>query len=191
VPQRYSARDCAHDVLAALDQFGGATEEFEAAVNPAVQELLRRPDLLTLGVTRQAFHADASLWLYYDYDLHIHISPYVRPTTLPAHNHGTWELVGVYRGSASHTLYNRTDDGTVWGKADLEVADRTVLGETDIAMAVPPRTDIHELQTLEPETFVLAVTGGHFSPIRTYFDPERGRYTERPILAYRQARGMN
>jgi predicted metal-dependent enzyme (double-stranded beta helix superfamily) len=57
----------------------------------------------------------ATPWLFYDHGLQIHLSPYIRKdTTIPTHNHGVRELVGVYRGAADHSLYLKIDDGSEW-----------------------------------------------------------------------------
>lgn len=187
----YTIRQCARDIVAVLEKLG-PTDEFAEQAIPFVKRLMERPDLLTLGVERQAIHADASIWLYYDYDLHIHISPFMKVgTSIPIHNHSVWEMVGLYRGGADHTLYARTDDASRVGHAELEVLAHANMRQGDVVFAVPPLRDIHTFTIDEPETYFLTVVGGHFNPVRTYYDAERETYIERPSAGYRKARGLS
>jgi hypothetical protein len=99
-------------------------------------------------------------------------------------------MVAMYRGGADHTLFARTDDGSRIGHAELDVIAQTTMGIGDVVFAVPPLRDIHTFTITEPETYFLTITGGHFNPVRSYYDVERQTYIERPAMQYRKARGL-
>ena len=40
-------------------------------------------------------------------------------TPLPVHNHGSWAVIGVYKGREHETWFRRVDDGSVPGRAQL------------------------------------------------------------------------
>jgi predicted metal-dependent enzyme (double-stranded beta helix superfamily) len=180
-----SARDCAAELIALLDRHPDDLEAVARAAVAPVQRLLARPDLLTLGVERAANHAGQSLYLYYDFDLNITVSSLTPGVAIPVHDHGTWELVGVYRGGIRHTLYRRVDDRSTPGEARLEVIEERDLRPPDVVAAIPPLADIHGFTALRPGTYILAVVGGRYKPIRRYYDPESNTYLERPEKAWR------
>lgn len=37
----------------------------------------------------------------------------------PIHNHGSWAVIGIYRGREKETWFRRVDDGSVAGRAEL------------------------------------------------------------------------
>jgi hypothetical protein len=57
----------------------------------------------------------------------------------------------------------------------------------DVAAAVPPHTEIHGFTITKPDTQLVVVVGGHFKPVRRYFDPETNSYLERHEKAWRGA----
>src|SRR5258708_18792547 len=144
----YTARHCAANLIELLDRHGADLEAAARAAVAPVQRLLARPDLLTLGVDRSANHAGQSLYLYYDFDLQITVSSLALGVPIPVHDHGTWELVGVYRGEVRHTLYRRVDDRSEPGRAELEVIEERLLHQNDVVAAIPPDADIHAFTAL-------------------------------------------
>jgi 3-mercaptopropionate dioxygenase len=77
----------------------------------------------------------------------------LRPgTPLPVHNHGSWAVIGVYRGREHETWFRRTDDGSVPGHARLEV-DRTFVNERGTASLVPDGR-IHTVEAMDGQQAV-------------------------------------
>ena len=72
----------------------------------------------------------------------------------PIHDHLAWGLIGVYRGRQDETVYRRTDDGSVEGRAELEVARRQTVGAGQFYALLPPVDDIHLVKTVSEEPSV-------------------------------------
>ncbi len=98
-----------------------------------------------------------------------------RPT--PIHSHGTWGVVGVYRGRDRYQIWRRQDNGHGPGPAEVKLAAEMILGPGDAVVIPPPPQDIHLQQGYAGEVaheFVLF--GDNILGRLPYliFDPERG-----------------
>jgi predicted metal-dependent enzyme (double-stranded beta helix superfamily) len=191
----YGARECAADIISSLRSRDGDTAGLGEELATPVQDLMRRPDLLTLGVYRQNVHADVAAYLYYDHGLMITINQFRQGSVVPVHDHGTWEGVGVYRGSIDHTLYRETtvDPGDSTSQprpsdAPLEVVEQRQMSAGDFVSAMPPEHEIHGFTVLEPETLLVVVVGGQYKPVRRYFQVSAGTYFERSERGFRAGR---
>lgn len=183
---REAARGIADLGVRPEDDFGAFGE---AAAEPC-RGLLRRPDLLNLGVPREANHGGAGNFLYLDGELTIVVAHLKGDLLVPLHDHGVWQLLGIYRGQLRHALYERIDDGSVPGHAELEPVDERVMGPGDVIAMPPPPADIHGFRALEG-TYLLAVVPGDYRSIRRYFDLERQTYFERDQKAWRRSGGAS
>jgi hypothetical protein len=76
----------------------------------------------------------------------------------------------MYRGSVDHTVYERLDDGSREGHADLAMVDDRRLGPGDVCVLIQP-AEIHSFVALEEGTHSLTVVGGHYAELRHYFNP--------------------
>jgi predicted metal-dependent enzyme (double-stranded beta helix superfamily) len=97
----------------------------------------------------------------------------------PVHDHGSWAVTGTYRGREQETWFQRTDDGSVPGRAQL-VAELTRVNEPGTVCAVPDGM-IHTVEALDGRQAVsLHVYGTDIvtQPRRTY-DLDAG--TEAPF----------
>lgn len=173
----YSIRDCAREVIASIEMHPDAVPPAED-VRQAVQKLMRRPDLFSLGVKREANHIDASKWLYYDGQVAIQLDKVPKGKFIPPHDHGVWEAMTVVRGRLEHTMYERKDDESTPGFADLAVVDARVLAEGDFVMVAMP-AEIHSFTALDDDTYTMTVVGGNYKPERLYFKPEEKTYVVR------------
>lgn len=68
--------------------------------------------------------------------------------TTPIHDHGAWGLVGIYRGRQHETYYHRADDGSVAGKAVLELMEKQTLEQGEFYSLLPDGRDIHSVGSL-------------------------------------------
>jgi 3-mercaptopropionate dioxygenase len=95
--------------------------------------------------------------------------------TTPVHDHLAWGLVGLYRGQQSEVVYQRTDDGTVDGHADLVVAQRNELEPGGFYDLLPPTGDIHSVTTTgDVPSVSLHLLGADIGcMLRHSFEPER------------------
>jgi predicted metal-dependent enzyme (double-stranded beta helix superfamily) len=91
----------------------------------------------------------------------------------PIHNHGSWGIVGVYRGRDRYQVWRRLDNGDEPGAARVEMVEERVLEPGDVAILPPPPQDIHAQQGLDGAPayeFVLFGANTMLLP-RLYFDP--------------------
>ncbi|HET9540806.1 MAG TPA: cysteine dioxygenase family protein [Candidatus Limnocylindria bacterium] len=98
-------------------------------------------------------------------------------TPLPVHNHGSWAVIGVYKGREHETWFRRVDDGSVPGRAQVEV-DQTFENERGTASVVPDGR-IHTVEAMDGQQAVsIHVYGTDIvTQQRSEFDPLTG--TER------------
>lgn len=168
---QYSARDCALDIVAAIERHGGDTAELDNALRLPIARLAARPDLLEHGAPRAGNNVDVSYYLYFDGQLSILLYRVPMGKMIPAHDHGTWEAISVYRGRIRHIVYERTDDGAISGTADLRTIDDRVLKQGDLAIVAPP-ADIHSFTALDEDTYGITVVNGPYKANRHYYQPE-------------------
>lgn len=172
-----SIRRCALRIIELLDKVGDDVLAEEGAINEALGELLEIPGLDTMVATPARSASDAGLgWLYSDGDVRIVRGVVTAGMHLEPHNHGAWNLFGVYRGALHYRSYRRRDDQSVPYYADLEVAEDRIMGAGDVTVLPSPPHDIHEVIGLAPETFTVLVARGPFSPVRQQYYPDRRAY---------------
>jgi predicted metal-dependent enzyme (double-stranded beta helix superfamily) len=93
----------------------------------------------------------------------------------PIHSHGSWGVIGVYKGRDRYQVWRRLDAGTGHGEAEVEIVDERILGPGDVVILPPPPQDIHAQQGHDGEAayeFVLFGANTMVLP-RLYFDPEQ------------------
>ena len=164
-------RECAFDIIRIAQQHKDDNAKLVKALKAPLKRIIAQPDLLSLGVKRQGNHIDNSKYLYYDGQLIISLDEFPKGKRIPPHDHGVWEALAVYKGSFDHTVYERKDDGSKEGYADLNVIDDRVLKSGDVAIVAPP-AEIHTFIALEESTYSVTVVGGHYADMRHYYKPE-------------------
>ncbi len=173
-PETASAiRTCARAVIDAVATHGHDTDRLTAALQGPFAALVARPDLCEIGVPRAGNHVANSFYLYYDGDLSIVLFELPKGKRIPAHDHGNWESMAIYLGRVQHTVYERRDDGSVPGRADLAVIDDRVLEAGDSAVIAPP-ADIHSFMALTDGSWGITVASGIYKSERAYFQPDAG-----------------
>jgi predicted metal-dependent enzyme (double-stranded beta helix superfamily) len=182
----YPIRKFASDLIRALSDFGGDLMAGYDTAMPLIEHFLANADLMEFGVHRQGHHVPGSVWLYYDYELEIHLSTPAPGVALPVHNHGTWELVAPYRGEMSYASYRQlsSTDGVDSGHAELEVADLRMLRQGDMAVVGLPH-DIHAWTPRTDDLVLLSMNHGPLSRRRRYYDVEQNTYLVREPEAWR------
>jgi predicted metal-dependent enzyme (double-stranded beta helix superfamily) len=173
-----AVRDCAQAILAEIAEHSNDSVATAPGIRAALATLMQEPDLLERGVERQGNNVAFSRYLYYDGELSILIYEVPKGRTIPAHDHGIWETLSVYRGRLRHVIYARTDDGRVPGVANLRVEQDVVLERGDFAIVTPP-ADIHSFTALDEGTYGITVVHGAYKPERRYYDPVAGTYEVR------------
>ncbi len=184
----YTPRQCARDILAVLATHDNNVVRATPEIIPHIQTLMRRPDLLEMGTPRDSAHTKDSIWLYYDPEFFILISHPEKDVMVPPHNHGTWEAIGLYRGALQYSRYQRQDDASRAGFADLKQSESRTLHPGDATLLPGPPNDIHGFTGLTADTYIVAVSTGLYSPVRNYFNPEAKTYTPRSENTWRATR---
>jgi predicted metal-dependent enzyme (double-stranded beta helix superfamily) len=116
-----------------------------------------------------------SYYLYFDGELSILLFQVPRDQTIPAHDHGIWETLAVYRGRLEHMVYERVDDGSVPGAAELRVVDDRILEAGDFVIVAPP-ADIHSFTARTDDTYGITVVFGAYKADRHYYQPDQKTY---------------
>lgn len=182
-----SVRSCAKALVEVIDAYALDLDavKLREGLLSATRQLVRRPDLLTLGVKRQANHIDNSRYLFYDGQICLTLDEFPKGKHIPPHDHGIWEALVVCAGSLEHTVYKRVDDGQVTGHARLDVVEDVVMVPGEITMVVPPG-DIHSFKAVEDQTFVITIVGGEYAPKRHYYNTSDHTYMVRTPKALRE-----
>jgi predicted metal-dependent enzyme (double-stranded beta helix superfamily) len=76
------------------------------------------------------------------------LSVVIRPgIPVPIHNHGSWAVIGIYKGRERETWFRRVDDGSVPGRAELEVEERFLHEKGTVNLV--PDGKIHTVEALD------------------------------------------
>ena len=158
------------DLVSAANHYGDRDiEGLRAAIAEPIRRLLQRQDLLGLGLPRPGNNVDESWYLYYDGDVSAVLFKVPTDPPVQPHDHGLWETLLVYRGALQHTLYERSDDRRVPGRAVLRECESRTLYPGDYAVIAPPR-DIHGFHAATDGTYGITISRGLYNPERLYFD---------------------
>jgi predicted metal-dependent enzyme (double-stranded beta helix superfamily) len=171
----YALRNCAQTLIRLFDTYDGADDQLRQGILTAVRPLLERSDLTSMGAKRQGNFVNNSKYLYYDGQLEITLNQMPPNKQFPAHDHGTCEALIIYSGQLQHTVYERIDDCTRPGYAELKVIEDRVLRPGDISVMIPP-VEIHSFRALTDDTFVLTVVEGKIKADRHFYQPEDNTY---------------
>lgn len=119
-----------------------------------------------------------------DGSLQVYMVEFAPGMPTPVHDHLTWGLIGICGGQQRTTRYERADDGSQEGRADLRLIDDSVL-ERGVVYPLLPPNDIHRIETVGDEpSYSLHVLGVDLGrQHRNVFDPEAGTVT--PVLGQR------
>jgi predicted metal-dependent enzyme (double-stranded beta helix superfamily) len=181
-----AVRDCATAIIELMGRYKPGDQRLYQELRGPMAKLLERPNLLELGVKREGNHIDNSKYLYYDGQLILTLDNFPKGKRIPPHDHGVWEALCIYRGAVSHAVYERRDDGSKPGFADLNKIEDRVLQRGDISVVAMP-AEIHGFTATEEDTWSLTVVGGHYAKTRHYYNPEESSYVVRQPKAMRPA----
>ncbi len=170
----YTPLDLARDVMKLVEKHGADGPKLLAALREPYTKILAC-DLTNAGVKRQGNHIDNSKYLYYDGVMSITFDHLPKGKRIPPHDHGIWEAMGIYSGRLKHVVYDRMDDRTKEGYAELKSIDDRVLERNDTAIVAPP-AEIHSFEALTDDTFSVTIVGGRYKDDRSYFKPENNSY---------------
>ena len=171
--EQISIRETAQAVIRAIEDAGENPGKLRQGILDATEQLRHRPDLRELGTKRLANHIDNanSKHIYYDGELSMTFDLVPTGMVIPPHDHGLWEAVLCCSGRLQHAIYQRVDDGSVEGRAELELIEDRILSPGDGALVMPP-AEIHSFEALDEGTYLLNVVNGNYRANRHYFNIE-------------------
>lgn len=171
-PEQFTA-----DARAILDRLGENDEGF-AAVAEKMRLLGAQPGIIS-DEHLAGLHGTGATATILVEDEHHHCAlmlarfPSDAPT--PIHNHNSWGIVTVIRGSDRYQRFVRHDDGSDPQTAKLELVEDRVLETGDTIWFGPPPHDIHAQQGIGDAAWELVLFGTNptLAP-RAYFDADTG-----------------
>ena len=170
----FTVRDLAQAVQKQMAIHGKDAKSILEGIREPVTKILNR-NLRDIGVKREGNHIDESRYLYYDGDMSITFDHMPKDKDIPPHDHGIWEALALYSGRLPHPVYDRKDDGSRDGHAELEIIDDRVLEPKDMAIVAPP-AEIHGFTALTDDTWTVTIVGGPYKLDRAYYNPTDNSY---------------
>jgi predicted metal-dependent enzyme (double-stranded beta helix superfamily) len=145
---------------------------------PLLQQLVSHPDAIEERFKRGGNHGHGRYMLHRA--PHFNVTAVVwRPGDMAnAHNHRTWDMIGVIGNEIQESRFRRLDDGTKEGYAELETTDVLVHKPRAVSSLIPPEDDIHEMFNSTPrDTVEIHVYGQDLVDlVRLRFDPDTKSY---------------
>lgn len=157
---------------------GGTEEEVTARVAGRLEKVLGDPGLLTaeqLLVKKEGFTLNR-----------IHIEPgdsfsigagiWDVGQTTPIHDHGTWGVIGIYRGVENEESFHREGPRVMEGRASIRPAGSRLAKAGDVFVCCTTDRDAHRVSCASAEPVVgVHVYGGDLAKIpRLQYDPGTG-----------------
>jgi predicted metal-dependent enzyme (double-stranded beta helix superfamily) len=171
-------------LIALLDEVGDDICGREKEITAVMQDLLAVPgldDVIANPTWTEPGSGRATAgWLYYDCDVRVVRGRMPAGFVQRPHNHGSWNIFGIYRGAVHYRSYRRLDDRSRPHVADLEVAEDLVMTDGDVVLLPAPPHDIHAVTALAPVTTSLLVARGPFDSIREQYLPDHHAYFRVP-----------
>jgi len=140
----YSLQKFIEDLTSITERYH-EPEKIVAVAKPLLAELVKDPDCIE-GQFKQ--HGGKAYGRYM-----LHRAPRFNVTSVvwgpgdgaKAHNHDTWGLVGVVENELQETRFQRRDDGSKEGYAELEAIGVNSNKAGMVSTLVAPNDDIHEM----------------------------------------------
>ena len=178
--EQLSVRDAMTKLIAVLDEVGDDVLSAEKEIVVAMQDLMTIPGLDTVATQSYTPPLEAGRpttgLLYYDGEYRLVRGMMPAGFAQKPHNHGSWNILSVYRGAMHYRSYKRRDSGDQPYVADLEIAEDRVMGEGDVTVLPAPPHDIHATAGLAPMTVSFLVARQQFGAMRQQYLPELKSY---------------
>jgi predicted metal-dependent enzyme (double-stranded beta helix superfamily) len=152
-----------------------------ARIAVRMQELTRNLELAIVGDIGNVHAGRQSEPLYTDDSGLTLVRARFGPEAMtPIHNHGSWGVVGVYHGRDLYQVWQRLDDGSQPGQAQVALVEERILEAGEAVVLPPPPQDIHAQQGFGGEPVYEFVLFGKNTMrlTRLYFDPHQGTARE-------------
>ncbi|MDX1479676.1 MAG: hypothetical protein R3301_18315 [Saprospiraceae bacterium] len=163
----------------ALEKFG-VTEDAMRAIQKSLAKLAGQGNLKDL-VDLDEIHGSSSMTaapLASDGEngITLFIVRFAAESTTPVHDHLTWGVIHVLEGRDRYIQWERTDDGSSEGHAELRVKKEQILMPGESVYWLAPPEDIHSQETMDEEVWELVIAGRDLmsegvTHHRHYYDP--------------------
>lgn len=179
IEEAYTPEDMVAEASAFISRLGPSVEALDA-IAERLRRLSRQPGLISeyrLGdlhggsasVSPLAEGEDGSALM---------LARFSSEAPTPVHDHDSWAVICVVQGRDRHTRWERLDDGSVEGRAELRIVEERELGPGDVQFLDQPPEDIHSQQGIDGDAWELVYFESNPLPkARAYFDPETGTVT--------------
>jgi len=172
------------DFLAEVDRIletKGETMEAVWAIGPPLRRLVAEGgDLTTQGRSLEDSTGPGARELHVDPQgrFGLFIARFAPEQPTPVHSHYRWGLECGISGRERNTVWTRVDDGSVSGRAKLEVFSAHHIECGDLGFWYDPPRNIHRHWAVgdEPSSTVILVGGS--GDAQYNFDLDRGTYTD-------------
>jgi len=114
---------------------------------------------------------------YYDPGLTILVSAFGPEFREPIHNHGLWNVLLICGGRMHFRGYRRLDDRSREGYAEVSLVEDKIVSAGQIGAVGPPPHDIHALDVLDEDTWLITVSPGDAARVREIYDLATSSYT--------------
>lgn len=160
---------------------GGSEEETTAKVAERLRPALDAPDLLSpdqLLVKRGGFTLNR-VHIESDDSFSIGVGIWDVGETTPIHDHGTWGVIGIYRGTEREESFLREGSRVMEGTVRIAPDGTRLAGAGDVFICCTTDQDVHRVSCASDEPVVgIHVYGGDLAKIpRLKYDFETGAVT--------------
>ena len=181
----YTVSQFMDDVKVSLKE-NGATDAALSEIAKHMQALSSQEDLFEQGEWREPTPGGNTIGSYRlhaepDDTLILSIAKFSDERPTPTHTHNTWGVICGYRGRDHYEGWERVDDGSRPGFAELKlVVDQDIQrGDAHYWLEYP--NDIHRQQAYDEPSWELLLMGKSTRGIaRLHFDPEQNKVWEVP-----------
>jgi predicted metal-dependent enzyme (double-stranded beta helix superfamily) len=175
-----SVRSAMTKLISVIEAVGDDVLAAQADIVAAMQDLMSIDGLDTASahstnVLKDPAKPSTGL-LYYDCEYRLVRGQMPAGFQQKPHNHGSWNILAVYKGAMHYRSYRRLDDRSNPYVAELEVAEDWVMNEGDVTVLPMPPHDIHATAGLAPTTVSLLIARQEFNSYREQYLPELRSY---------------
>ena len=163
---------------AAIVRAGGTEQEITAKVAERLGPILGDPDLLTPEqclVRRQGFTLN-KIHIAPDESFSIGAGIWDVGQTTPIHDHGTWGVIGIWRGVEREESFERLGPRVMSGRVQIVPRAGRLAGPGTVFVCCTTDQDVHRVSCASPEPVIgVHVYGGDLAQIpRLKYDEGTG-----------------
>ncbi|MCY4385316.1 MAG: cysteine dioxygenase family protein [Nitrospinae bacterium] len=150
---------------------GGTEEEVTARVAVVLEPILDEPNLLNAdqllvkkeGFTLNRIHVEP------DESFSIGAGIWDVGQTTPIHDHGTWGVIGIYRGMENEESFLREGPREEGARVNLKPQGKRLAGPGDVFVCCTKDQDVHRVSCASPEPVVgIHVYGDDLAKLTRY-----------------------